>query len=934
MSIYNTGNAVLDPGGASEDMFSSWKLMDIELLNGDLISYFYTYENGGSGSVYYRKSYDKHSPPPGSTVTNSAAGMSDMNAIHTRISKIWNYENQLSKIEFNGGRDRIDFIRSTSKRLDYEGYSLDKISIYADNSLVKSFNLNYTYTTSTDTSNMLGYFIGNSLFTKYFKRMFLASVEEEGSTGQTLKPYEFTYDPQVLPAMFSSKQDYWGYYNGASNNGPFTRPFDYGLYTSDRRVDTLKAEAGILKKIKYPTGGTTKLTYEHNKGTVPFEFNKLKIPSVNPGSQDEVEIVLTKADFPINPNTGGYTPYALQLPYNTQITYRVGCMHFQDPNNPIPLDCIFDFTVDGGQINIGEDVIISTGNTISYSGTTTLGVFPVNHPGVPGNLHLNSLYDFQITIKYDAPDVRQNLYGPGKRIKKVEFFNESGLVSTKEYEYVFPADQNSNSPTPSGGIIGLPAYLNTNVGVGGITFITHYNDTNGSFGSFQPNGIGYSSVIEYYGTKQNNIGKTEYTFTNMMDTGGDYWEFPYHPPTDNEWLRGKPVKTKIFKAEKDQVGNTTGYALQKEVYNKYRYANETYTGDFEYYGFLQADFDFTPEGLYPSWSTNITWDYIKNRTLFQLPLFMRQRVAAETGLDPNNPNNWGYRIYYLTGGTLHMDKTTEKNYNATGTIESTTTYNYDYSKHYQQKGSKMTDSKGDVMETINYYPADVLGTTDLGYDALTGTELSAILKLRAPDAGNLTGTHQVATPVQVETKKNASVVSVLRTNFNIVGTLGLVLPKNVEISKAGTSLEERVVYHGYYDNGNVQEVSKTDGTHIVYIWGYDQTVPVAKIENATFSSISTTLYNAILNASNVDNDRTEGTAGNEGQLRTALSNLRNALPNAQMTSFTYDPLIGVTSITDPRGRTVYYHYDSFNRLQFVKDHDGNVVSKTEYNYKN
>ena len=62
--------------------------------------------------------------------------------------------------------------------------------------------------------------------------------------------------------------------------------------------------------------------------------------------------------------------------------------------------------------------------------------------------------------------------------------------------------------------------------------------------------------------------------------------------------------------------------------------------------------------------------------------------------------------------------------------------------------------------------------------------------------------------------------------------------------------------------------------------------------------------------------------------------LRDQLSNSMITTYTYDPLIGVTSITDPRGNVVYYDYDDFHRLQFVKDRDGNVVSKTEYNYKN
>ncbi len=53
-----------------------------------------------------------------------------------------------------------------------------------------------------------------------------------------------------------------------------------------------------------------------------------------------------------------------------------------------------------------------------------------------------------------------------------------------------------------------------------------------------------------------------------------------------------------------------------------------------------------------------------------------------------------------------------------------------------------------------------------------------------------------------------------------------------------------------------------------------------------------------------------------------------------LTTYTYDPLIGVTSITDPRGETIYYHYDNFNRLEYVKDAQGKILSENEYHYKN
>jgi len=53
---------------------------------------------------------------------------------------------------------------------------------------------------------------------------------------------------------------------------------------------------------------------------------------------------------------------------------------------------------------------------------------------------------------------------------------------------------------------------------------------------------------------------------------------------------------------------------------------------------------------------------------------------------------------------------------------------------------------------------------------------------------------------------------------------------------------------------------------------------------------------------------------------------------AQMKSYTYNKLIGITAETDERGAIVYYEYDAFNRLLQVKDMRGNVVKRMEYLY--
>jgi YD repeat-containing protein len=54
--------------------------------------------------------------------------------------------------------------------------------------------------------------------------------------------------------------------------------------------------------------------------------------------------------------------------------------------------------------------------------------------------------------------------------------------------------------------------------------------------------------------------------------------------------------------------------------------------------------------------------------------------------------------------------------------------------------------------------------------------------------------------------------------------------------------------------------------------------------------------------------------------------------DAQMITYTYDPLKGMTSSTDERGITTYYEYDSFGRLEAVKDQERNIIKSYKYNY--
>ena len=902
-SVYLNGNQIRDPSGVSEINYSSWKLMDIETNTGKLISYYYEPEN----FIRYEKGVDRHSTD-GSL--NYAVNINDVNKIYSTVSRIDSKNFRLKEIVFNGGK--VVFERSQSPREDYNGYSLERVKVYNDNNLVKSYKLNYEYTHSEDKEALLPYIVQNQItFSKSFKRLFLKSIEEEGSNNEKIKIRDFVYNDIVLPSRYSTKQDYWGYYNGV-NNGPFLRDFNYGNYKPNRRVDPIQSEAGLLKEIKYPTGGKLKLTYEDNIGKAPTYANKVVLPKINPSAHTQVEHVWTKNDFTYS-SSSGYLPKEITIPARTQISIKFDCFHLRDVNDTETPDCLFQLLYNG--FDVAANITNNYTTSVNESQTNhTFKILTPRFPGIDPNLHRDRDFDFKVTVSYNIPDDYTNLYAGGKRIKKVEHITGEETI-TKEFEY-----QESNSTNSSGVINSLPSFLNKKEDTFGY-LITGYYDSNGTFGMFQPNAIGYRKVTEYIGNKTESLGKSEYIFSNMIDTGGDFYEYPYHAPTDNEWLRGKLLTTNIYKRKE---GN---YSLVKSISNDYLYANYTIGVDNDYSDY----YIFTPlmdrvshvddphiPILELSTEDDLPEDKRRNvtNTFFHLPLYITKKLEFD------NPNDYHYRIYYATGGTQHLWKTKETTYNDSGAVETNTVYQYDYNKHYQPKGSETTNSKGETLKSVNYYPTDKSVLSGLSDEAKT-----AIDSLQRRNRFEV---------IQTESYKNNVLQSTSRTNYKASEdpNNALVLPKEIQtlsgLPSATNELETRIVYHKYDAKGNPLEVSKVDGTHIVYIWGYDKTQPIAKIENATLADISEATIRDLQTKS--DND---SNAASEATLRTALNSLRNipSLSKALVTTYTYNPLIGVTSVTDPRGETMYYEYDGFNRLILIKNAQGNIVKEHRYNYK-
>lgn len=146
-----------------------------------------------------------------------------------------------------------------------------------------------------------------------------------------------------------------------------------------------------------------------------------------------------------------------------------------------------------------------------------------------------------------------------------------------------------------------------------------------------------------------------------------------------------------------------------------------------------------------------------------------------------------------------------------------------------------------------------------------------------------------------------------------------------------------------YDSyGNLMQHRMNDGIPNTIIWGYNNTQAIAKVVGSTYpdpnnplpTDIPQDLVDSIVNASNSDAGEVPG--NDESSFLTVLDGFRTDPRNAnfQITTYTYDPLIGVRSITSPNGMREVYLYDAQGRLKEIRERDksGSIIKEFNYNY--
>ena len=177
---------------------------------------------------------------------------------------------------------------------------------------------------------------------------------------------------------------------------------------------------------------------------------------------------------------------------------------------------------------------------------------------------------------------------------------------------------------------------------------------------------------------------------------------------------------------------------------------------------------------------------------------------------------------------------------------------------------------------------------------------------------------------QYQYKNNTLISGVSNTysNFN-----GIYAPLTTYLQKGNFPKEERKIVYNYDKCGHPIYVVNNDAEKIVNLWSYNYQYPIAEIKGATFDQVKLALgYNNNSQVESLAAQSSPDVSLIDSKLRTYFKDMP-----ASVTTYTYKPLVGMSSMTDPSGIVTKYEYDSFGRLTKV-DKEDKLVETYGYHY--
>ncbi len=778
-------------------------------------------------------------------------------------------------------------------------------------------------------------------------------------------------------------------FEGYINNPYLTNPQLWvNLAGANREPDTGCMKAFILQQVTYPTGGQSIFTYEANTyditktyqtGTPDFPMNNylvdtfVSVSAVNHGTTSGTinMIGINQA----SPNA------TLSVTFRNPANYRntTGKITFQIGS--------YSYDVNSSQLDCSQNSVCTLSlfpvQFMAQSYTWSAYIDPSVGSDFGG---------IYVTVAWQEPTISHyhttTFTGGGLRIKTITEYTGGVAAKKRRYDYTYTADNYGWGPTSFsyGRLMSFPSYLryepiqlsetlpNGNL-VSLCLAVTRSSGSNTSISScIQSNIIGYDQVAEYIVDPATNldIGKTVYTYYNVSDslisyhgfrlpgvfnigntmngllltqteyvnTGGIYSKVKevdnfYHTANRTAYLTLKPQNlytngfttgcppgspgagTEVIgnfypsiKSEKVLLDNTIEYDYQQGDPTKYVTLNKTFKYD------NPVHYLVTRSIIYDSKGNNITTrlkypqDYGNPTTgNTVLDTMIERNMVIETIEKQDSLYYSGSNTGYVTGAQLNLYKILTANAN---TVVQDKIYKLDVQspvtnfQPFSFTGNTLSlDSRNRLMASFDQYD------TKNNIQQYTGTDQNPVTIIW--DYNNI---------YPIAQAKNAAIADVAATSFEADGKGGWAF--------AGTPIADATSPTGSMcyglSSGSVSKSGLTSGT--TYVVSYWSKTGASYTVTGSASVKQGKTINGWTYFEHTATGATTITVSGSG----SIDELRLYPTTAQMTTYCYSPLLGMTTACDADNRATYYFYDGIGRLKWIKDQDGNIIKTFQYHY--
>ena len=805
---------------------------------------------------------------------------------------------------------------NTRNDIIYGGCRLNKITIKDKINQTDKFSYRFSYDYFTgvnvggDYLSEDDFYKSNPTYNESVKknRLKLNSVIESSNNSDN-DQYVFSYYGSALPYKTSFAMDHWGYYNGQENGSQIIlnkyhtiipnalplvlgNPLNYGgidnrfysLHGAIRGAskDSTIYTAGMLKSIQYPTKGKTVFTYE------PHDFSNYNYVS----AEDEKNINSPTASLPQTATVQafGTTPYPATAVTQTTFTLTA--------RSSVTLTGYTDYT-DGSITISGQNYSISrqginqtntNGHIAEWSEYLWLeaGTYTLTCTTPPSNISSSDMKPeiwAQVTYNYDNQASLGNIasrcstcsyIGGGLRVKGVVNYDENNnVVSSKKYSYI------SENGSSSGQLLIPLQNLNKKDIIHRQCPINHSTDT-WVIPTCTLYGSSYVSLSGYL--TGNNVGYNRVEVQSYSSNSTNGKEISYYDNTPGLLYFGK---IPFFPSQYN--GN-----LLKTVITK---ANgDTLLTEKSNYGLLF--------GTNYSYTLNILTE-----DTYEGPDICNENGTIVCAAYPNRLKMYSYPTQNFYNALFSKETT---HYFSTGKVKETVDYTYNTNNYC------LSSSKTDASDGLKY--VDITYPVDYPTDPV----LSAMV-LR----------NQLNLPVVKSEYKNSSNQQKTIIDY-ILWQNSFYAPSKISLKIGANPVDERVVFDNYDVYGNVTEAHLSDGIKGSYYYAYNNSLPIVKGVNISSQTLNSVVQQALTTTgySTIDNLLKSISSLPSSAWTTFNTTIRNNSSGSLITTYTYDPVFGMTSMTDPRGVTTNYSYDAFSRLSQTSNDDKSILSRYLYGYKN